>query len=77
MCNGFVPSVTTLPPMVPFFSARDVAAAVPPEIGLRAVREAFVAHARGEWTMQPKLYVTNYPGRASGRCPRSGAATRC
>jgi ornithine cyclodeaminase/alanine dehydrogenase-like protein (mu-crystallin family) len=26
-----------------------------------AVREAFVAHARGEWTMQPKLYVTNYP----------------
>ena len=25
------------------------------------VREAFVAHARGEWTMQPKLYVTNYP----------------
>ena len=21
----------------------------------------FVAHARGEWTMQPKLYVTNYP----------------
>ena len=26
-----------------------------------AVREAFVAFARGEWTMQPKLYVTNYP----------------
>ena len=26
-----------------------------------AVREGFVAHAQGEWTMQPKLYVTNYP----------------
>jgi alanine dehydrogenase len=47
--------------MVPFFSARDVAAAVPPERAYEAVREAFVAHARGEWTMQPKLYVTNYP----------------
>ena len=47
--------------MVPFFSARDVAAAVPPETAYAAVREAFVAHARSEWTMQPKLYVTNYP----------------
>jgi alanine dehydrogenase len=46
---------------VPFFSARDVEAAVPPERAYDAVREAFVAHARGEWTMQPKLYVTNYP----------------
>ncbi len=47
--------------MVPFFSARDVAAAVPPERAYAAVREAFVAHARGEWTMQPKLYVPSYP----------------
>ncbi|MBA2298641.1 MAG: ornithine cyclodeaminase family protein [Actinobacteria bacterium] len=47
--------------MVPFFSARDVAAAVPPEHAYAAVREAFGAHARGEWTMQPKLYVSNYP----------------
>ena len=47
--------------MVPFFSARDVVAAVPPEQAYAAVREAFVAHARGEWTMHPKLYVTNYP----------------
>ena len=46
---------------VPFFGAADVAAAVPPEIAYRAVRDAFVAHARGDWTMQPKLYVTNYP----------------
>ena len=46
---------------VPFFSARDVEAAVPPEVAYDAVHEAFVAYARGEWTMQPKLYVTNYP----------------
>ena len=46
---------------VPFFSARDVEAAVSPERAYDAVRDAFVAHARGEWQMQPKLYVTNYP----------------
>jgi alanine dehydrogenase len=47
--------------MVPFFSARHVEAAVPPERAYDAVRTAFIAHARDEWTMQPKLYVTNYP----------------
>ena len=46
---------------VPFFSARDVEAAVPPERAYDAVHAGFVAHARGEWAMQPKLYVTNYP----------------
>jgi alanine dehydrogenase len=46
---------------VPFFSARDVLRAVSPAEAHTAVRDAFVAHARGEWTMQPKLYVTNYP----------------
>jgi ornithine cyclodeaminase/alanine dehydrogenase-like protein (mu-crystallin family) len=46
---------------VPFFSARAVEAAVPPLAAYDAVREAFAGHARGEWTMQPKLYVTNYP----------------
>ena len=46
---------------VPFFAARDVDAAVPPERAYEAVRDAFLAHARGEWTMQPKLYVENYP----------------
>ena len=46
---------------VPFLAARDVVAAVSPARAHEAVREAFVAHARGEWTMQPKLYVTNYP----------------
>ena len=43
------------------FSSADVRRAVAPAEAYEAVREAFVAHARGEWTMQPKLYVTNYP----------------
>lgn len=46
---------------VPFFSGADVERAVSPHEAYEAVRAAFVAHARGEWTMQPKLYVTNYP----------------
>jgi ornithine cyclodeaminase/alanine dehydrogenase-like protein (mu-crystallin family) len=35
--------------------------AVSPERAVEAVRDAFVAHARGEWSMPPKVYVTNYP----------------
>jgi ornithine cyclodeaminase/alanine dehydrogenase-like protein (mu-crystallin family) len=43
------------------FSGRAVEEAVPPHAAYDAVRDAFVAHARGEWSMQPKVYVTNYP----------------
>jgi alanine dehydrogenase len=46
---------------VAFFSGADVRRAVTPADAYEAVRQAFVAHARGEWQMQPKLYVTNYP----------------
>jgi alanine dehydrogenase len=46
---------------VPVFSARDVEAAVSPERALEAVREAFVAYSRGEWSMPPKVYVPAYP----------------
>jgi alanine dehydrogenase len=46
---------------VPVFAARDVEEAVSPARAVEAVRDAFVAHARGEWTMPPKVYVTNYP----------------
>ena len=46
---------------VPFFSANDVDAAVSPERALEAVREAFVAYSRGEWSMPPKVYVPAYP----------------
>jgi alanine dehydrogenase len=41
--------------------ADDVLRAVSPDAAVEAVREAFVAHYRGEWTMPPKIYVTNYP----------------
>jgi ornithine cyclodeaminase/alanine dehydrogenase-like protein (mu-crystallin family) len=43
------------------FTHRHVELAVSPTRAVEAVREAFVAHARGEWTMPPKVYVTNYP----------------
>lgn len=46
---------------VPFLSGRAVLEAVSPHEAYDAVRDGFVAHARGEWAMQPKLYVTNYP----------------
>jgi len=46
---------------VPFFTARQVYAAVSPERAVEAVREAFIAYARGEWTMPPKVYVPAYP----------------
>lgn len=46
---------------VPVFTAKHVEQAVSPDRAVEAVREAFIAHARGEWTMPPKVYVTNYP----------------
>jgi ornithine cyclodeaminase/alanine dehydrogenase-like protein (mu-crystallin family) len=48
-------------PAVPFFDGIAVEDAVAPERALEAVREAFVAYARGEWTMPPKIYVHAYP----------------
>ena len=46
---------------VPVFTAKHVEQAVSPERAVEAVRAAFVAYARGEWSMPPKTYVTNYP----------------
>ena len=46
---------------VPVFSRDAVLEAVSPQDAYAAVRNAFVAHHRGEWAMQPKIYVTNYP----------------
>lgn len=43
------------------FSGAAVRAAVSPLEAYDAVRDAFVAHARGDWRMQPKVYVENYP----------------
>jgi alanine dehydrogenase len=46
---------------VPVFTGRHIEQAVSPDAAVEAVRNAFVAYARGEWTMSPKVYVTNYP----------------
>jgi alanine dehydrogenase len=46
---------------VPVFTGRHVEAAVSPERAIEAVRDAFVAYARGEWSMPPKVYVPAYP----------------
>jgi len=46
---------------VPVFTAAQVERAVSAERAIDAVRDAFVAYTRGEWTMPPKVYVTNYP----------------
>jgi alanine dehydrogenase len=47
--------------VVPLFTREAVYEAVSPGRALDAVREAFVAYARGEWTMPPKVYVPAYP----------------
>jgi ornithine cyclodeaminase/alanine dehydrogenase-like protein (mu-crystallin family) len=47
--------------VIPVFRAADVERAVSPHEAYDAVRGAFIAYARGEWSMPPKVYVTNYP----------------
>jgi ornithine cyclodeaminase/alanine dehydrogenase-like protein (mu-crystallin family) len=59
--------------VVAFFAARHVEAAVSPERALEAVREAFVAYARGEWSMPPKVYVPAYPAGDFRAMPALGA----
>jgi alanine dehydrogenase len=58
---------------VPLFSARHVYEAVSPEQALEAVRRAFVAHAKGEWSMPPKVYVPAYPAGDFRAMPALGA----
>ena len=55
------------------FTARHVEQGVSPDRAVDAVRDAFVAHARGEWTMPPKVYVTNYPAGDFRAMPALGA----
>ena len=59
--------------MIPFFNGEQVRAAVSPERALEAVRDAFVAYARGEWTMPPKVYVPAYPAGDFRAMPALGA----
>jgi ornithine cyclodeaminase/alanine dehydrogenase-like protein (mu-crystallin family) len=58
---------------VPVFSAEHVEAAVSPERAVEAVRDAFVAYARGEWSMPPKVYVPAYPAGDFRAMPALGA----
>lgn len=44
-----------------FFGGEAVREAVSPQRAYDAVRDAFIAYARGEWTMPPKVYVPAYP----------------
>jgi ornithine cyclodeaminase/alanine dehydrogenase-like protein (mu-crystallin family) len=59
--------------LIPFFNGAQVRAAVSPERALEAVRDAFVAYARGEWTMPPKVYVPAYPAGDFRAMPALGA----
>jgi alanine dehydrogenase len=58
--------------VIPLFTARHVYAAVSPDRALEAVRDAFVAYARGEWTMPPKVYVPAYPAGDFRAMPAQG-----
>jgi alanine dehydrogenase len=59
--------------MIPILAARHVEAAVSPERALEAVREAFLAYTRGEWSMPPKVYVPAYPAGDFRAMPALGA----
>ena len=48
--------------MVPVFSAADVERAVSPHEAYDAVRDAFVAYERGEWSMPPEGLRHELPG---------------
>ena len=47
--------------------------AVSPTRAVDAVRDAFVAYARGEWSMPPKVYVPAYPAGDFRAMPALGA----
>jgi alanine dehydrogenase len=57
---------------VPFLARDTVYAALEPTASLEAVREAFVAHARGEWFMPSKVYVPAPPDGDFRAMPASG-----
>jgi alanine dehydrogenase len=59
--------------VLPFFRAADVEAAVSPKRAVEAVRDAFLAYARGEWSMPPKVYVPAYPAGDFRAMPALGA----
>ena len=56
-----------------FFSGDRVREAVSPDRALEAVRDAFIAYARDEWSMPPKVYVPAYPAGDFRAMPALGA----
>jgi ornithine cyclodeaminase/alanine dehydrogenase-like protein (mu-crystallin family) len=59
--------------VIAFFSGEQVREAVPPQRAYDAVRDAFIAYARGDWTMPPKVYVPAYPAGDFRAMPALGA----
>jgi len=59
--------------VIAFFSGAHVREAVSPQRAYEAVREAFIAYARGEWSMPPKVYVPAYPAGDFRAMPALGA----
>jgi alanine dehydrogenase len=59
--------------VIPFFNGEQVRAAVSPARALEAVRDAFIAYARGEWEMPSKVYVPAYPEGDFRAMPALGA----
>jgi alanine dehydrogenase len=59
--------------LIPLFRAQDVLDAVSPARAVEAVRDGFVAYARGEWSMPPKVYVPAYPAGDFRAMPALGA----
>jgi alanine dehydrogenase len=59
--------------VIPLFAARHVYEAVSPERAVEAVRDAFLAFHRGEWSMPPKVYVPAYPAGDFRAMPALGA----
>ena len=55
------------------FSAEHVYAAVSPVRAVEAVRDAFIAYAKAEWSMPPKVYVPAYPAGDFRAMPALGA----
>lgn len=59
-------------PAVPVFAARHVYAGLDPAAAVVAVRQAFVEHARGAWTMPSKVYLDAPPDGDFRAMPAAG-----
>jgi alanine dehydrogenase len=59
--------------VIAFFGGDHVREAVSPQRAYEAVRDAFIAYARGEWSMPPKVYVPAYPAGDFRAMPALGA----